>query len=66
MAQHRFGGGLSTRGAGWMLLKVRPDSMYQSRSQTIVTNANVGLTAVLGGINLIWLASRSCAMHRGI
>ncbi len=66
MAQHRVGGGLSTRGAGWMLLKVRPDSIYQSRSQTIVTNANVGLTTVLDGINLIWLASRSCAMHRGI
>jgi hypothetical protein len=49
-----------------MLLKAKSDFMYQSRSQTVATNANVGLTAYLGGISLTGLASRSCAMHRGI
>jgi hypothetical protein len=49
-----------------MLLKAKPSLVYQARNQAIATNENVELTTELDGIELCRLASRSCAMHRGI
>ena len=66
MAQLRVTGVLSTRGACWMLLNAKPSLVYQARNQAITTNENVELTTELDGIELRRLASRSCAMHRGI
>ena len=49
-----------------MLLNAKPSLVYQARNQAITTNENVELTTELDGIELRRLASRSCAMHRGI